>query len=551
MKTLHELSQGSELWHSFRADHFGASEAAAMLGVSKYQTRAELFRLKATGIPPEVSPHLQAIFDRGHQAEIGGRIMAQAIIGQELYPVTVSEGYLSASCDGLTMIEDVAFEHKLYNVELADSVRAGVLPAAHQPQCQQVMMLTGADKLLFMTSDGTSDNCAWMWVEPEDAIRKTLSQGWTQFSIDLAAYVHVEQVAAPVAAPIKSLPAIIITATGSLTVETNFAKWEAELRAFINLIPEKPSTDQEFADCKAALAAFKAAEAALDAEEARVLTMVPSVDDMRRHKKLLRDLSSTTRLALEKTVTARDVTVKAEIMQVGRDNYSEHITILNRRIGGLYMPFNMPNFAEAIKNKRSYASMAESVNTMLLNAKFAASDVADTVDVNISSIPEVWNFLFVDLERICTKSREDFANLVESRISAQIEMQAAKDKATKDAEDARVADAVETERKAGEAREGQAIKAEADKISDDSRARFLAASTPEKSSALAASDMGLSMDGMAGKSVRADYCVNVVRIEDFLRLQPGHSADKRVLREVIEKWENYRIRLDGKVVTGA
>ena len=35
----HNLKQGENDWHEFRAKHFGASEAAAMLGISPYLTR--------------------------------------------------------------------------------------------------------------------------------------------------------------------------------------------------------------------------------------------------------------------------------------------------------------------------------------------------------------------------------------------------------------------------------------------------------------------------------------------------------------------------------
>lgn len=34
-REIHNLLQGSDDWHAFRFDHHGASEAAAMLGLSK------------------------------------------------------------------------------------------------------------------------------------------------------------------------------------------------------------------------------------------------------------------------------------------------------------------------------------------------------------------------------------------------------------------------------------------------------------------------------------------------------------------------------------
>ena len=47
---VHKLIQGSPEWHQFRLAHYGASEAAAMLGLSAKVTRTELLQAKKTGI---------------------------------------------------------------------------------------------------------------------------------------------------------------------------------------------------------------------------------------------------------------------------------------------------------------------------------------------------------------------------------------------------------------------------------------------------------------------------------------------------------------------
>ena len=152
-----------------------------MLGMSKYTTRSELLRIKAGGEQDEISPALQAVFDRGQETEAMARPIAEEIIGDDLYPATYSHGRLSASCDGITLSGEVAFEHKQYNKALAESVRNNILPDEYMPQCQQVMMVTGAQKLLFMVSDGTPEHCEYMWVEPDMQWREALVQGWEQF----------------------------------------------------------------------------------------------------------------------------------------------------------------------------------------------------------------------------------------------------------------------------------------------------------------------------------------------------------------------------------
>src|ERR1700684_958175 len=98
----HDLQQNTPAWHQFRATHFGASDAAAMLGLSKYKTRSQLLHEKHTRIVPDVDAATQARFDKGHETEALARPIIEARIGEALSPVTLSDGNLSCSCDGLS-----------------------------------------------------------------------------------------------------------------------------------------------------------------------------------------------------------------------------------------------------------------------------------------------------------------------------------------------------------------------------------------------------------------------------------------------------------------
>lgn len=69
---VHNVQQGTPEWHALRSSYFTASEAPAMMGASKYQTRNDLLAMKKTGIVEEVTPQQQAIFDRGHATEEPG-----------------------------------------------------------------------------------------------------------------------------------------------------------------------------------------------------------------------------------------------------------------------------------------------------------------------------------------------------------------------------------------------------------------------------------------------------------------------------------------------
>ena len=167
MKTL-SLKQGSQEWLDTRLTHFTASEAPAMLNKSKYQKRSELLHLKVTGEAKAVNEFTQRIFDKGHETEEMARPFAEKIVGQELYTTTGSidiDGIpLLASFDGITMDESIIFEHKLWNEKLADSIRDGKIDQHYLWQIGQQLLVSNADKCLFMTSDGTEDNQAWCWI---------------------------------------------------------------------------------------------------------------------------------------------------------------------------------------------------------------------------------------------------------------------------------------------------------------------------------------------------------------------------------------------------
>ena len=57
----HDLIPNSPEHHAFRATHTGASEAAAMLGLSKHTTRDELLWMKKTGAAKEFSEWVRSM----------------------------------------------------------------------------------------------------------------------------------------------------------------------------------------------------------------------------------------------------------------------------------------------------------------------------------------------------------------------------------------------------------------------------------------------------------------------------------------------------------
>lgn len=421
MKILNVI-QGSPAWQAARFNHFCASDAPAMMGASSHMTRSELIRRKATGDVPAIDPMTQERFDKGHRAEAAARPIIEKLIGEDLYPTTATDDddYLLASFDGVTMDGETGFEHKLFNAELIAEIRAGIVSPMYAWQMEQQILIAGLKRVLFVCSDGTEQNMARTIYYPVAGRAEQLLAGWKQFEDDVKNYQHVEVIHPPTATPTLALPAVSIKVEGAVALISNLDVFGAGLKAFIARLPEKPSTDQEFADCKAACKTLQEAQDALDAAEAHALGQVASFDEMKRTKALYFDLARNTRLAVEKLVIAREQQIKVEIRQTAHDAFALHVSNLNKRIGKPYLSVPAPDWVGAMKNKRTIASLRDAVDTLLAQSKITANELADRISLNLGSLALLgkgYEFLFADEAQIVLKAGDDFIALVKNRIA--------------------------------------------------------------------------------------------------------------------------------------
>lgn len=464
MKILN-LTQGSAEWHAARLQHFCASEAPAMLGLSKYQTRSDLLKMKATGITPDIDAGTQALFDRGHAAEALARPIAEQIIGAELYPCTGSEMvdglHLLASFDGLTMDESICWEHKLWNAALADHIRkTGEVPETHRPQVAHQLIVSGAQKCLFMVSDGTNDRMEYCWYEADARQDEAdaLVAGWHQFAADLAAYQPAPEVAAPSAVPVENLPSLVISVTGSLAVSDNMKKFGDALRDFIDRTPKKPETDDEFAVCESAIKTLTKAEEALDAAESAALAQVACIDDMRTLKATLKDLARSNRLALEKLVKAEKENRRSAIVQKAQKDLAAFVAAFP---SAEYFPVIVGDFGGAIRGLKTMASIQNAVDTELARVKIEANEIARKIRANLDVINEhpEHRAMFADVRTLVLKDCDFVALTVKQRIADHVAEIAKRE------EEARARIQAEADAKA---------KAEADRVIEAERAKIRA-----------------------------------------------------------------------------
>lgn len=438
MKIL-QVQQGTPEWKAERAKYRAASNAPVMMGVSSKMSRSELLRIMATGDEREFSTWVQKnLLDKGRDIEASARLMAEKIIGEELFPIvgTDDEGYMMASFDGATMVGNVIWECKLWNEQKAASVRAGTVPDDDVWQVQQQLAVSGAEKCLYMITDGTDDRTVDMWITPDALANARLRDSWRQFDEDLKNYQHVEVLPPPVAEPVMALPALSIQVNGAISLMSNLDIFGAKLKAFIEDIDKNPSDDQAFANAEAAVKTLKAAQDALEAAEQSALGQTASIDEMRRTVAMYKELARTTRLTLEKLVEARKQTIREEIRRGGVDAFAEHVAMLNTRLGKAWMPPIVNDFAGVMRGKKTIASLRDAVNTELARAKIEANAVADRMEINIKQLAQNadYSFLFADAAQIVLKEPDDFALLISSRIVAH----KAAEQARLDAERARI-----------------------------------------------------------------------------------------------------------------
>lgn len=439
MKQTHTLVQGTPEWAAHRTKFFNASDAAASAGLSKYKSRTELLREKATGITPEHDSATLARFARGHEYEAIARPWAEEIIGAELYPVVMSDEIdglpLSASFDGIDLMEQVTFEHKSANTALIASLEAGVIPDEYKPQLEQGLLISGASRCLFMASAGDKDTMRYAWYESDPVVRYGLLAAWRQFAADLAEYVPQEPAPEAIAAPVAGFGALVMQVEGRV-VACNLDAFQAGAQAFLDRLPKAAElqSDQDFADAESAVKACSEAESRIQSALDTAMAQAASIDDVFRAARHISELIRSARLALDKSVKSRKESIRVEIMQATQAKLAEHVKNLNARIGWHNgCPIISPaaaDFATAIKGKKTVASLRDACDTELARAKIATSELADRIEANRKAMGEHAH-LFPDFGQACTKAQDDFANLVSTRVQQHQAAEAKREEETR------------------------------------------------------------------------------------------------------------------------
>ena len=437
----HDIQQGTPEWHAFRAAHITATDAAVILGASPYKTRSELMIEKVTGVTPEVDSATQKRFDKGHRFEALARPLAEEIIGAELYPVVGSNGIRSASFDGLTMAEDICFEHKTLNDEIRACQTVGQLPLLIRIQMEQQLMVSDAGKCLFMATNWDDDgnlveDPVVFWYEPDAALRQRILDETEQFQKDKEEYRYVAPESEATGRAPGSLPALRIESSGMVTV-ASLREFKARAMEVLDAINTDLQTDEDFATAKATVKWCKSVEDQLDAEKRRALlderrralSHIASIEEQLRTLDDIKETSRQRRLTLDKLVKQRETSIRFEKIEEARKKFHSHVAGLQEEIDGVMLNIEAPLFGEAIKGLKTLSSVQNAIDTSLASAKIEANarakDVRDKLAWYKAHAAD-YDYLFRDMQQIIDKPMDDFVLTVTSRIEQKKKEEAAR-----------------------------------------------------------------------------------------------------------------------------
>lgn len=446
---VHEVIQGTQEWLDLRKNYHTASEANAMMGTCLHISRTELLERKKTGITPEPTRFEKQIFALGHKAEGMARPLVEQMIEDDLFQVVATRGKFLASFDGLTVFHDIAFEHKLWNKALAESVKQGIVPDSHVWQLEQQLYVSEAERVLFVVSDGTPSKFVSCWYESDPVKRQQLLHGWEIFEQDLEK--HQANAVKLVGEAMDTLPALNLPIT-SMIGPNNFDQYyELSVRA-LEFINTDLKVDQDFADAENAIKWCKAREVFLVEEKEKILAQNKDIQAIINAFDELGNQARDKRLLLENLV-------KAEKDRKKELAVSEVVAEITNYLQA--QPFNVMHLVKydakaAVKGKKGAKGMQDALTQVLSKAKADIDMVVAKITEGIRVIEANMGdhaFLFTNKQEIAEKFEgeallgevtriiETHKAMIKSKAKAEADRmleQAATQKAKKDAEQAQL-----------------------------------------------------------------------------------------------------------------
>lgn len=179
MSALYQLVQGSAEWHEHRKLYRNASETAAVMGVSPWQSPYELWLVK-TG--RKITVETEAM-RHGTATEPAARAAFELESGLIMQPLVMVDGVYSASLDGITLSGEIIVEikcpYKGQTSELWQTVHTGNVPAHYMLQVQHQIMVSKAKHAYLWVYDGNEG--IGISIEPNADTFEQIKAAWESF----------------------------------------------------------------------------------------------------------------------------------------------------------------------------------------------------------------------------------------------------------------------------------------------------------------------------------------------------------------------------------
>ena len=477
MKLL-KLVQGSDEWLEARLKYLCASEAPAMMGESKFMSRNELLDLKSGWKKNPNSKFKERLFSKGHENEDSARDVLETemlemfppAVGLEIIEIGELSLELLASFDGLMngLVGGDIWEHKDWNVTLAENVRNSILEPHYYWQLEHQCLVNGVDSVAFTCSDGGDINRVSMRYVSMPQRRGELITGWCLFVKDLEKHEAKAKVEKAVAADYTSLlPSVSCKVQGTELV-TNIGDC---LIAIKDLAQDEMSkaleSDQDFANKESLNKDVKKARAALKTTLANVQGEFVSYSEFAGMAAELDSILQQMQSHGEKQVKQEKEARKQAILNGASKGMAEFLAesangLSHDVIHNIAMTCQ-PDFVGVMKGKRTIESLQNAVDDELARCKreispkieIAAGNYAFYVD-NAAG----FEFLFPDISNHLDNSTEAFEGIIARRI-----------KTHKEAEEKRLAHEREQMRLEEEAKAKRKTEAEARAKEEAERAK--------------------------------------------------------------------------------
>lgn len=162
-----DLEQGSDEWALWREKGVGSSDAPAILGVSPWSTALQLWERKTGRREPQAT---NAAMQRGTDLEVYARREFEFEHGGDFPPACLIHPdypFLKASLDGWNPERRMVVEIKCPGRADRDLALSGKVPPKYLPQVMHLLLVSGADRCLYVTYDPDA-GCHTLTVERDE-----------------------------------------------------------------------------------------------------------------------------------------------------------------------------------------------------------------------------------------------------------------------------------------------------------------------------------------------------------------------------------------------